>query len=77
MNKIVKTILTVIVILAIFASLALNVYSFGTQWLTKQINSAYQQGAVEMRNAVYDAVNKGEIQISDREGKNVVTIIKK
>ena len=77
MNKIVKTILIVITVLVVLSSVGLNLYTFGVSWINTKINSAYQQGAIEMRNAVYEAVNKGEIQISDKEGKNVITVIKK
>lgn len=77
MNKIIKTILIVLVSLIVFASLAMNVYSFGNQWLTKQLTNAYQTGIIDMRQAVYDGVGKGDIQISDKEGNNIITIGKK
>ena len=40
-----------------------------TQWITAR--------AMSMRQAVFEAVSKGEVQISDGEGKQTITIIKK
>jgi hypothetical protein len=40
-----------------------------TKWITA--------GAMSMRQAVFEAVSKGEVQLSDGEGKQTITIIKK
>lgn len=67
---------TIAIVLIIAISLASNAYFFGTQFYNKKKTEWLNYGALQMREAVFNTVQKGETQIANASG-DIITIIKK
>jgi hypothetical protein len=72
MNK--KTILTTILIIVLAGYIA---YTEGAKFYQSQKTLWLNTGALQMREAIFQAVDKGEVQLSDAKGEKTITIIKK
>lgn len=73
-----KTYIAIIVLSVLLVLLGGYVtYTEGSKYVKEQEGYLINRGALQMRQAIFEAVQKGEVQLADAEGKNVITIITK
>lgn len=73
-----KTYIAIIVLSVLLVLLGGYVaYTEVSKYVQEQKTYLINSGALQMREYIFQAVSKGEVQIADVTGKNVITITKK